>query len=54
MKELISLGVVMKLDDVITKWYEKRQELEAEKEKALKKSKSAGNSTSKGTPEQNG
>ena len=54
MKELISLGVVMKLDDVITKWYEKRQEIEAEKEKALKKSKSVGNSTSKGTPEQNG
>ena len=54
MKELISLGVVMKLDDVITKWYEKRQEIEAEKEKVLKKSKSVGNSTSKGTPEQNG
>ena len=54
MKELINLGVVMKLDDVITKWYEKRQEIEAEKEKALKKSKSAGSSTSKGIPEQNG
>ena len=40
MKELISLGVVMKLEE--------------EKEKALKKSKSAGNSTLKGTPEQNG
>ena len=51
MKELINLGVVMRLDDVITKWYEKRQEIEAEKEKALKKSKSVGNSTLKGTTE---
>lgn len=54
MKELIQLGVIMKLDDVITKWYEKRQEIEAEKEKALKKSKSAGNSTQRVTPETNG
>ena len=54
LKELIDLGVVLKLDDVITKWFEKRQEVEAEKEKALKKSKSAGNSTSKGTTEENG
>ena len=53
LKELIDLGVVLKLDDVIRKWYEKRQEIEAEKEKALKKSKSAGNSTPKDTPETN-
>jgi hypothetical protein len=53
LKELIDLGVVLKLDDVITKWFEKRQEVEAEKEKALKKSKSAGNSTPKDTPETN-
>lgn len=53
LKELIDLGVVLKLDDVITKWFEKRQEVEAEKEKALKKSKSAGNSIPKDTPETN-
>lgn len=51
LKELIDLGVILKLDDVIEKWSEKRNEVEAEKEKALKKSKSAGNSISKGTPE---
>ena len=54
LKELIDLGVVLKLDDVITKWFEKRQEVETEKEKALKKSKSAGNSIQKDIPETNG
>lgn len=54
MKELIEYGVIMKLDDVIEKWVQKRKEVEAEKEKALKKSKSAGNSMPKGTQETNG
>ncbi len=53
LKELIDLGVIMKLDDVFSQWDKKRQEIESEKEKALKKSKSAGNSTPKDIPEQN-
>lgn len=54
LRELIDFGIVLKLDDVIQKWFEKRKEIEEEKEKALKKSKSAGNSISKGTPDTNG
>lgn len=53
LKELIDFGVIIKLDDVFKQWDKKRQEIESEKEKALKKSKSAGNSTPKDTPEQN-
>lgn len=53
LKELIDFGVIIKLDDVFKQWDKKRQEIESEKEKALKKSKSAGNSTPKDIPEQN-
>lgn len=53
LNELIDLGVQMQFDDVALKWYEKRQEIEAEKERLVKKSKSAGNSTSKATQETN-
>lgn len=44
---LIELGVTMDMTDVVLKWYEKRNQVEAEKERIVKKSKSAGNSTQK-------
>lgn len=53
MRELIDLGIRINLDDALVKWVEKRQEIEAEKERLTKKSKSVGNSTSKGTQEVN-
>lgn len=54
LRELIDLGVVVRMEDVATKWFEKRNQIEAEKEALVKKSKSAGNSTQKATQETNG
>lgn len=47
LKELIDLGVVMHMEDVAIKWFEKRNQIEEEKAKLVKKSKSVGNSTQK-------
>lgn len=53
LRELIDLGVVLKMEDVAVKWIEKKQEVEAEKERLTKKSKSAGNSMQKATQDIN-
>lgn len=53
LRELIDLGVVVKMEDVAVKWFEKRKEVESEKARLVKKSKSVGNSTPKDTPETN-
>lgn len=49
LKDLISLGVEVDLKDVIEKWSEARQKDEEEKERLVKKSELAGNSTEKAT-----
>lgn len=49
LKDLISLGVEVDLKDAIEKWSEARQKDEEEKERLVKKSESAGNSTKKDT-----
>lgn len=48
LKDLISLGVEVDLKDAIEKWSEARQKDEEEKERLVKKSELAGNSTKKG------
>lgn len=47
LKDLISLGVEVDLKDAIEKWSEARQKDEEEKERLVKKSELAGNSTKK-------
>ena len=49
LKDLISLGVEVDLKDAIEKWSEARQKDEEEKERLVKKSELAGNSTKKAT-----
>lgn len=49
--ELIELGVPVDISDAMVKWYQVQQKANEAKEKLVKKSKSAGNSTPKGTPE---
>ena len=49
LKDLISLGVEVDLKDAIEKWSEARQKYEEEKERLVKKSELAGNSTKKAT-----
>lgn len=50
--QLIELGVDMDLGNVLLKWYEAHQKSIKDKEELVKKFKSAGNSTSKGTTEE--
>ena len=47
--QLIELGVVVNLSDVLMKWYEANQKEVKAKEELVKKSESAGNSTTKAT-----
>ena len=49
LKDLISLGVEVDLKDAVEKWSEARQKDEEEKERLVKKSELAGNSTKKAT-----
>ena len=49
LKDLISLGVEVDLKDAIEKWSEARLADEEEKERLVKKSELAGNSTKKAT-----
>lgn len=49
LRELIDLGVVLDLSDVVKKWMEAREKAQAEKDRLIKKSQSAGDSSSKGT-----
>lgn len=49
-KELIDLGVNMNFSDAITKWLEEKEKAQAEKDRLIKKSESAGGSGKKVTP----
>lgn len=49
--QLVELGVPVILSDVLMKWHEAHLKNLRAKEELVKKSKSAGNSTSKGTTE---
>ena len=49
---LIDLGVLVNTADVAKKWLEKRQEIEAKRDKLVGKFKSGGNSKSEDTPEE--
>ena len=49
LRELIDLGVVLDLSDVVKKWMEAKDKAQAEKDRLIKKSQSAGDSSSKGT-----
>lgn len=50
LRELIDLGVVLNLSDVVKKWMDARDKAQAEKDRLIKKSQSAGDSSKKGTP----
>lgn len=50
LRELIDLGVVLNLSDVVQKWMEARDKAQAEKDRLIKKSQSAGDSSKKDTP----
>ena len=51
MKELISIGVVIDLSDVVEKWMDAKSKAEEEKHRLLKKSESGGGSGKKATPQ---
>lgn len=53
LRELIDLGVVLDLSDVVKKWMEAREKAQAEKDRLIKKSQSAGGSSNKGTKPDN-
>ena len=53
LRELIDLGVVLELSDVVKKWMEARDKAQAEKDRLIKKSQSAGDSSKKVTPPAN-
>lgn len=51
--ELLEYGVPIDITDVLVQWHKKHTENEKAKEALVKKSKSAGNSTQKATPDTN-
>lgn len=50
-RELVDLGVIINFTDAISKWYDERAKAAEEKANLVKKSKSAGGSDKKDTPQ---